>query len=183
MRIIISGLTASGKSTLAIGLSHELELEYFSASSKLRDILPPKDFQFWESKKGIDIVKFRLKNPKYDKRLDDYIIKYVKAHDDIILDSWVASWKVNDEKTIKIYLKADLETRASRVANRDKISLTDAVKFMKEKDKLTSLIYYKLYGIEIQKDMAPFDLVLNSGRLSIDSLKDVCLSYILSIGK
>ena len=69
MRIIISGLTASGKSTLAIGLSHELELEYFSASSKLRDILPPKDFQFWESKKGIDIVKFRLKNPKYEKSI------------------------------------------------------------------------------------------------------------------
>ncbi len=179
MKIIISGLTASGKSTLARGISEELNLKYFSASSKLREIMPPRDFEFWESQKGLDVVKFRLKNLKYDRLLDDYILKYVKEHDNLVLDSWVASWKINDEKTIKIYLKVDLETRAWRVSQRGNMGYGEALKFMKEKDRLSAKIYYTLYKIKIAEDMLPFDLVINSAALSVESLKKVCLEYIV----
>lgn len=179
MKIIISGLTASGKSTLAKGLSSDLGMGYFSGSSKLREIMPPKDFEYWESKKGLDVIKFRLKHLKYDRLLDDYILKYVKSHDNIVLDSWVASWKVNEKDTIKIYLKVDLETRARRVSERDQMEYEAALKFMKEKDKLSSKIYYTLYKIKISgEDLMPFDLVVNSSELSIEQLKSICLDYI-----
>ena len=183
MKVIISGLTASGKSTLAKGLSDELRVEYFSASSKLRELMPPKDFEYWETKKGLDAVKFRLKNPRYDRKLDDYIVNYVKSHDNIILDSWVASWKVNDKNAIKIYLKADIETRAQRVSQRDGVKLSDALRFMKEKDKLTSKIYLNLYKIKIDSDLTPFDLVVNTSRTSAEALKNLCFNYIINSRK
>jgi predicted cytidylate kinase len=179
MKIIISGLTASGKSTLAKGLSSALGMEYFSGSTKLREFMPPKEFEYWESQKGLDAIKFRLKHPKYDRLLDNFILKYVKTHDNIVLDSWVASWKVKDRDAIKIYLKVGLETRARRVSERDSIDYDSALRFMKEKDKLSSKIYFNLYKIRIGgEDLMPFDLVVNSSDFSIDELRDLCLGYI-----
>lgn len=183
MRIIISGLTASGKSTLAKGLSRSLGLEYFSASSKLREIMPPREFEFWESQKGLDAIKFRLKHPQYDKALDNYIIRSVKKKRSIILDSWVASWKVNVPGTIKIYLRVDLEERARRVSKRDSIPLGSALKFMKQKDRLTSKVYSDIYGIDIVNDLTPFNLVVDSTNMQIKELRKLCLNYIRLQGK
>jgi cytidylate kinase len=177
MKIIISGLTASGKSTLVAGLSNQLDFSIFSGSSKLREFMPPKLFDFWESKKGLDALKFRLAHTKYDRRLDDYILEYAKNNDNFILDSWTASWRIKDD-AIKIYLKADLKIRAARVSERDQIPFASAIKFMKEKDKLSIKIYKKLYNISIDTDTAPFDLVIDSGTLSISDLRDLCLDYI-----
>jgi cytidylate kinase len=178
MKIIISGLTATGKSTLVRGLSQEFGLEYFSASSKWKDIMPKKDFVFWESKKGLDALKFRLSHLKYDRMLDDFILKHVASHDNIIIDSWVASWKIDDKDTIKIYLRADLETRARRVVVRDGILYKDALDFMKKKDKLSTKIYYKLYKIKIDRDMYPFKLVVDNSHLSVEAMRALCSSYI-----
>ena len=52
MKVIVSGLTASGKSSVSKDIASNLSIDYFSASSKLKEILPKKDFEVWESKKG-----------------------------------------------------------------------------------------------------------------------------------
>ncbi len=178
MRIIISGLTASGKSTLSHGLSESLGLEYFSASSKLRELMPPREFEFWESQKGLDAIRFRLKHPQYDKALDNYIIRNIKTNDNIILDSWVAPWKVNVPSTIKIYLKVDVEERARRVSKRDGIESASALKLMKEKDRLTAKVYKNIYSIDIIKDLTPFNFVVDSTHLQKEELHKLCLNYI-----
>lgn len=51
MKVIVSGLTASGKSSVSKALAKEFNLEYFSASSKLREILPKKILKFGNLKK------------------------------------------------------------------------------------------------------------------------------------
>ncbi len=180
MKVIVSGLTASGKSSVATSLALNFGVEYFSASSKLKTLLPKKDFMVWESKKGIEAVKFRLNNPKYDKKLDSFILSYFKTKKDIILDSWVAPWKINDKETIKIYIKADEAARAKRVSMRDKISQTDALKFMREKDRLTKNIYKKIYGIEIDKDFLPFNLLIDSSNLELSDVIQLCSDFIMN---
>ncbi len=179
MKVIVSGLTASGKSSVSKMLAEKFGLKYFSASSKLRDILPKKDFQVWESKKGIDAVKLRLRNPIYDKKLDSFILSYFKRSNNIIIDSWVAAWKIKDRKTIKIYIKADDKMRAMRVSKRDKIPFKKAFNFMKEKDMLTARIYKKIYNIDVKNDLAPFDLVIDSSYLDLESCLNICSDFIL----
>ncbi len=183
MKVIISGLTASGKSTLAKQLSQALGIEYFTASTKWKDILPKKDFLFWESQRGLDAIKFRLSNLKYDRQLDRYILSHVKKRDDLILDSWVASWKINEKDMIKIYQKADLHTRARRVSFRAGMPQREAIKFMKEKDRYMHILYLKLHKIDVVNDLTPFDLVINSARLSKEGLRDVCLDFIKNFKK
>ncbi len=183
MKIIVSGLTASGKSSVSTSLALNFGIEYFSASSKLKTLLPKKDFMVWESKKGIEAVKFRLKNTEYDKRLDSYIISFLKSKKDIVLDSWVAPWKINGNDIVKIYIKADEKTRAQRVSVRDKISFAEALKFMNEKDKLTKAIYKKAYNIEIDKDLTPFDLVIDSSKIELNDVIELCSDFILKLKK
>ncbi len=178
MKIIISGLTGSGKSTLARGLSMAFKFEYFSASSKLRDILPKKDFGVWESKEGLDALRFRLAHPQSDAKLDRYIVKNFSSKNNVVLDSWVAPWKVNGKDVIKIYVKADVMTRAKRVASRDSIPFKQALSFTKRKDELTLKIYKKLYGIEVDSDLRPFDFVINSSRFSAEDLLKITIFYI-----
>ena len=180
MRVIVSGLTASGKSSVATSLALNFGIEYFSASSKLRDLPPKKDFMVWESKKGIDAVKFRLNNPQYDKKLDSFILSHFKSKNDVILDSWVAPWKIKDKETIKIYIKAEESVRAKRVSIRDKIRLEDAYKFMKQKDTLTKSIYKKIYKIEIDKDFTPFNLVVDSSNIDLNSVIQICSDFIMN---
>lgn len=178
MKVIVSGLTASGKSSLSKEIASILGMEYFSASSKLREILPKKDFKVWESKKGIEAVRFRLNNPKYDRKLDSFIVGLFKKSDSIVMDSWVAAWKINDKDTVKIYIKADRETRTERVSKRDNISLKDASAFMGKKDKLTAAIYKKIYNIDIGQDLTPFDLVVDTSHLAMEDTLRICLDFI-----
>ncbi|EFD92999.1 MAG: cytidylate kinase [Candidatus Parvarchaeum acidophilus ARMAN-5] len=183
MKVIVSGLTASGKSSVSKALAKEFNLEYFSASSKLREILPKKDFEVWESKKGIEAVKFRIKNPIYDKKLDRIMLSLFNRSFNMILDSWVASWKVTDTNIIKIYIKADEKIRAERVSNRDGITFKQALSFMRIKDKLTAQIYSNIYGIDVKKDFRPFNLVIDSSYLDLKEVIKICSYFILKCKK
>lgn len=181
MIIIISGLTASGKTTLAKNLSKKLNFEYFSGSSKLKEIIPKKDFIAWESKSGIDAIKFRLKNPKYDLKLDQYIKNYIKNKNNIILDSWTAAFLIKRDDVVKIFIKASKETRIERVAKRDNITPREAQIFTEEKDRLTAKIYKKLYNIDIMNDMSPYDLIISSDKLDEKAVLKLCEGFIKSI--
>ena len=66
-----------------------------------------------------------------------------------------------------------------RVSIRDKISFSDAMKFMKQKDLLTKNIYKKIYGIEIDKDFTPFNLVIDSSNIDLESVVQLCSDYIM----
>lgn len=180
MKVIVSGLTASGKSSVSKSLADKFGLEYFSASSKLREILPRKDFEVWESRKGIDAVRFRLKNPGYDRKLDAFINSLFRKSSGIVMDSWVASWKIKDKDTIKVYIKADKKIRAGRVSIRDGITLKQAMEFMSEKDRLTAEIYRKIYKIDVEKDFTPFDIVIDSSYLDLEDTVKLCSDFIIN---
>ena len=50
---------------------------------------------------------------------------------------------------------------------------------MKQKDLLTKQIYKKIYGIEIDKDFTPFDLVIDSSNIDLESVVQLCSDYIM----
>ena len=67
-------------------------------------------------------------------------------------------------------MKADLKCRAERVANRDSTSIEEALHYTKNKDKLTTMIYKKLYGFDSRNDLQIFDLVIDDTNLDTASL-------------
>ena len=85
-------------------------------------------------------------------------------------------WLLKDG--FKIWLSASLEKRAQRVAQRDKISLDEAFKFLKEKEAQTKAIYKNIYGFELDKDFEPFDFILDTNNLTADEVFQVLCKVI-----
>ncbi len=177
MIIIVSGLTGSGKTTLAKRLAEYFKFEYVSGSSLLRKALPLR-FDVWESKEGLSAIALRMKELKYDKKIDNYIKKYVSRKSDLVLDSWTAAYYIRRKNTIKIRLQANEKERAKRISIRDKIGYKNALKRIHEKDVETAKIYMKLYGFDVINDLSKFDLILSTDKIGENATFDICRRFI-----
>jgi cytidylate kinase len=73
----------------------------------------------------------------------------------------------------KIWLAASVEKRAERIAERDKITLEEALRVLKEKEERTKTIFKKLYGFMLGEDFQPFNLVLDTDNLDAEEVFQV----------
>src|SRR3989338_2289237 len=123
--VIIFGFSGSGKSTMANLVGERYSLRVVHPSGILRDLYEGKKVDigntryntgFWESEEGIELFKSRLdKEEPLDVVSDRILVEEVRKGN-VVIDSWSIPW-LTDTGT-KIYLKADLEIRAQRVAMR-----------------------------------------------------------------
>jgi len=63
-----------------------------------------------------------------------------------------------------------MERRSERVARRDKITVKDAQRILKEKEARTRAIYQQLYGFTLGEDFQPFNLVLDTDNLNAEEV-------------
>ncbi len=175
MLIIVSGFAGSGKSTLAEKLAAKHGLKCIHASGLLRQLQERAAGQlkadeakantgWWESKEGKAYLEKRLKDPSMDKALDKELLR-IAAGDNAVLDSWTMPW-LFEGKAFKVWLKTSLGVRAKRVAGRDKLDEREVHAKLKERDEKTAEIYRNIYGFELGRDFAPFDLVLDTDALN-----------------
>lgn len=170
--ICISGLAGTGKSTLAKKIAQKYKLNYFSGGDALKDLAKKQGYDislqgWWESPVGINFLKERASDPKFDKAVDDKMLEYAEQGN-VLLDSWTMPWLLKGG--FKIWLEASFEKRAARVAERDKMTLEEAKKMLQEKETRTKAIYKELYGFVLGQDMAPFDFILDTDNLGADEV-------------
>lgn len=173
--ICIAGLTASGKSTTARRLAEKFNLKYASGGTALKEEALKMGYKacdrgWWETSEGIRFLEQRTRDPEFDRRVDEYLLKLAERGN-ILLDSWTMPWL--SQKGFKIWLEVSAEERARRLTRRDGIGIEEAKKAIEEKDGRTKQIYDRLYGFKLGEDYSPFDLVLDSERLSADEVFDV----------
>jgi cytidylate kinase len=176
--ICVSGMTGSGKSTVAKRLADKYGLGYFSGGNALKTLAQEKGYNpdvtgWWETAEGLKFLQQRMGDPAFDKRIDEKLLELAEQGN-VVLDSWTMPWLLNEG--FKVWLEASPQVRAKRVANRDGISIEEAVKALTEKDEQTRQIYKKLYGFDLGNDLSPFNLVLATDELNPDEIfHAVCL--------
>ncbi|MCW4003764.1 MAG: cytidylate kinase family protein [Candidatus Bathyarchaeota archaeon] len=180
MVICISGMAGTGKSTLSQKIAKKYNLKYYSGGDALKDLAKAEGYTisdegWWESPIGLKFLERRLSDPKFDRAVDEKFLEYAKQGN-VLLDSWTMPWLL--EGGFKIWLSASLEKRAARVAQRDKISIEEAFRFLNEKEAQTKAIYKKLYGFELDKDFEPFDFILDTNNLTADEVFQVLCKVI-----
>jgi cytidylate kinase len=173
--VCISGMAGTGKSTLAKKLARKYKLRYFSGGDALKALAADEGYSvsgrgWWESPEGLSFLKKREKNLNFDKAVDDKLLEYGRRGD-VLLDSWTMPWLL--KTGFKIWLLASLEKRAERVAKRDKITVTEALRTLKEKEARTKAIFKKLYGFALGEDFAPFHLVLDTDNMKAEDVFEV----------
>jgi CMP/dCMP kinase len=176
--ICVSGMTGSGKSTVAKRLAAKYGLDYFSGGNALKELAQEEGYTsdvtgWWETAEGLKFLEQRMGDPAFDKRIDEKLLEMAKQGN-VVLDSWTVPWLLKDG--FKIWLEASPQVRAKRVVNRDDISAEEALEALTKKDERTRQIYKKLYGFDLGHDLTPFNLVLATDELEPDEVfHAVCL--------
>jgi cytidylate kinase len=181
--ICISGMAGTGKSTLAKKLAQKYDLKYYSGGDALKALATEEGCNvssngWWESPKGLAFLRQREKDPQFDKAVDYKLLEYAQQGN-VLLDSWTMPWLL--KTGFKIWLLASIEKRAERVAQRDKITVKDALRILKEKEARTKAIYQKLYGFTLGEDYAPFNLVLDTDNLDAEEVFQVLCKVLDSV--
>jgi cytidylate kinase len=165
-------MTGSGKSTFAKRLSQKYGFQYVSGGDALKALAFEVGYEkggedWWETNEGKRFLHQRLRDPEFDKKVDEKLMELSQERD-TILDSWTMPWLI--PKGFKIWLKASPENRALRLIERDNIDLNRAIEALKERDEKTKLIYQRLYGFALGEDFSPFNLILDTNDLTADEV-------------
>jgi cytidylate kinase len=173
--ICISGMAGTGKSTLSKKIAKRYNLRCYSGGDALKDLANDEGYEitgegWWETLEGLKFLEKRVKDPQFDKAVDDKLLEHAKEGN-VVLDSWTMPWLLKD--CFKIWLMASLDKRAARVAERDKMTVEEAHAVLKEKEAQTKAIYKKLYGFNLDEDYTPFDFILDTDNLTADQVYEV----------
>jgi len=182
LKICLTGFTGTGKSTLARRLAAHYGLAYVSGGNVLKRIIGGeealRDPGWWEREGGKRAMELRKRDPSFDRRVDEELIRLAMEKGDVVLDSWTMAYLLEADDKVAIFLKGDLGVRAERVARRDRTSVEEAKKAIIRKDAETKRLYLSLYGFRLGEDLSPFNLVLDTTRLSADETFDVARRFI-----
>lgn len=176
--ICIAGLTGCGKSTVARRLAKKYSLKHLSGGTVLKKLAiemgyQPHELGWWETSEGAKFLKHRLKDPKFDRQVDEQLLKWAERGN-VVLDSWTMPWLFKGG--FKVWLEASPKVRCRRLARRDGISIKEAIEAINEKDEKTRRIYYDLYGFKLGEDFSPFNLILDVDLLDREEVfKTLCL--------
>ena len=179
--IVISGWPAVGKTTIACKLAEEFDIVMYNGGDILKMLAEEdkgysvKRDDWWDTTEAKKFMEERNSDPSFDKKVDDKLIQIVKKGGAVIT-SYTLPWLVVGESVviiIKFWLRGSPENRAKRMANRDGISFAEAKRITKLRDEENRRIYYRLYGFRFGEDLTVFDYVLNTDRLSLDSLIEI----------
>lgn len=178
--VCISGLAATGKSTVARRLAKALNVKYVSGGQALKQLAIERGYSpggedWWEKPEGLKFLNERSSNPEFDKLVDAKLIE-LASREDVVVDSWVLPWLLKDG--YKVWLKADEEERAARLAKRSGMPIDVAKEILRKRDSESQDIYKRLYGISLGSDLSPFDVVLDTTGLNEDEVYRLLLSLI-----
>ena len=170
--ICICGMAGSGKSTVAKRIAKHYGLRYCSGGDALKAVAAELGYRvsgegWWETDEGIRFLKERAENLEIDRRVDQKQLEWAEEGG-IVFDSWAMPWLFRGG--FKVWLEASEEVRAKRIAERDGLSLEEALKYLRAKESRTKAIYRELYGFTLGEDFSPFHLILDVNFLSKDEV-------------
>lgn len=179
MKVIISGMAAVGKSTLARAIARRYNLRFCSGGHLIRKMAKAQGYDpvgndWWETDGGLDFLQRRKSDNQFDRELDRRM-KRILNSGNVVVTAWTMPWIYEGDKCIKIWLKAPQEIRAKRMAKRDKIAFDKALRCVKERDDNNKMLFLGLYNIQLGFDLTPFDFVLDTRKLSAKDVELIVL--------
>jgi len=146
MIITIGGEGGSGKSTVAKLLAQKLGFKHFSQGDMFRQMAKDRNISFEQ------LGELRSKDKSIDQELDIRQQDLGHKEDNFVIDGRLSFHFI--PFSLKIFLRADLETRAKRVMEMDRpeehFEDTESAKeHIAEREEANRLNYLKVYGIDV----------------------------------
>jgi|Deesub1362A_J573_1020465.scaffolds.fasta_scaffold00033_33 cytidylate kinase len=173
MRIALGGLAGSGTTTLANLLSEELGLKVVSSGEIFRKFAEDSGMSVE------DFSKLCERDPSTDKKIDEYMRNLSMKEKNAIFEGRLVGYFTEAE--LKVWLKAPVDERAKRIAQRENISFELALKRTLEREESERKRYLSYYGIDID-DTSPYHVVLDSEYFNAEQLKEVVVCAVSVLG-
>jgi CMP/dCMP kinase len=170
--IVISGPAAVGKTTLAERLAKIFGYTVFNGGDILKNIAREKGYNvtgkdWWDTAEAVRFMDERKNDVSFDIKVDKMLVEIANSGK-VVITSYTLPWLTQQPMTF--WLNASRESRSKRMANRDAISITEALKIIKNRDTENRRIYKKIYGPRFGDNLLIFDVVLNTELYALDSL-------------
>jgi cytidylate kinase len=165
--IIISGLPAVGKTTVAKMIGRKYRLRVLGGGDVLKEMASESGYSvtgegWWDTHDGIRFLQERKQSPDFDKEVDLRLLKKTESGN-VVITSYPLPWLT--QHGIKFWLNGSEESRARRMSKRDKIPYARCMEVIKIRDRENYRIYKQIYNIDFGKDLSVFDLVVNTDRI------------------
>jgi cytidylate kinase len=160
IKICISGLTGSGKTTLGNLIAKELGIRHITkVQTHTYSVIASK----LQAKNDRTLAIGQTANPKYAKDFDREIVAAARKSN-CVVSTWLGPWLIKDA-SLRVWLNASLEERSRRKAKDLGTTLAKAKSYIIEKDSYAKSQFKKLYGIDIN-DHSIFDIEINTEKLN-----------------
>ena len=167
--ITLSGLSCSGKTSVAEYLAKKLGLDFVDAGGG-----------FWRSiakERGLDLDKLsKTAEKSIDIEMDKRTLELAQKGGAVLMGRLVA-WAAGDHADFRVMLTASPPERAKRSAGRDRISIQKARQLVKNRDEQDRKRYLKYYGIDLF-DYSVYNLVLDTSRLDLNQVQQIVFDIV-----
>jgi cytidylate kinase len=171
VNIVISGLTAAGKTTHALLIARWLGYDYVSASTLMLsrlDVKADESNTLWATR--LDEIERRRDENPVDSEVNEFLAEQLHVRSHTIFDSWSAAWLTDDSDCLRMFIESDRRSRAfkarvSQEPNGPFLSISDCQSLIDEKDESTAVRLLPLLGSDLRYDRSRFDIVLDNSAL------------------
>lgn len=183
--IILCGMPAVGKTTVAKILGSKLKLKVIGGGDILKEIAVEEGYNavgddWWDTAEGMKFMGERAGDPEFDKEVDRRLLGRAKKGD-VVITSYTLPWLT--EEGVKVWLNGNRKSRAARMANRDSSSTTVSAQVVEARDTENFSLYKNLYDIRFGKDLSPFDIIVETDGVPADEVADEVLRRLQKLAK
>ncbi|MHC1581228.1 MAG: (d)CMP kinase [Methanopyraceae archaeon] len=182
--ITIGGPPGSGTTTMARRLAEHFGLRHVYAGQIFREMA---------KERGMTLEEFsRLaeEDPEIDLEIDRRQREAAEEGDVVLegrLAAFVAAGELEhvqgpDLADVKIWLKAPLDVRAERIARREGISVEEAKRRIRERERSELKRYREIYGVD-PTDLTIYDLVLDTAGWNEDETFEILRAAVKPVVK
>ncbi len=172
--IIVCGMPAAGKTDAARILAHMLGVKEINGGDILKEMAQEQGYKvggddWWDTPEGMRFTNERKKDPEFDEEADRRMIAKINKGD-IVVTSYTMPWL--SKVGFKVWLDANHDVRAHRMAHRDSTSVEHSKKVLSEREEKNRKIYMDLYGIDLGRDKKPFDAIIDTDKLTAEQVAE-----------
>ncbi len=161
LTITVSGLSGSGKTTVAKEIAKVFKLKLTNAGDLFREYAAKNKIPLDEMSKSLP--------PKIDYKIDKMMLNLAENGGGVLV-ARLSAWVAGDWADCKVFVQCDKKIRYERVAEREGLSLSRTKIMVENRDKRDYQRYKTLYGIDAN-DKKIYDLIISNNQISLEELK------------